>query len=385
MSKPTIWRCDLQPQHLRFAEAVQEAVQRVLPTGRYILSTEVGAFEEEFADYCGTRHAVGVANATDALTLSLIALGIQPGDEVVTTPYTAIPTLSAIVDAGATPVFVDVCPDTYLIDISKISAALTPRTKAIMPVHIFGNVVDIDALREVAGRIPVVEDASQAHGSTIGGRRAGSLGEAGIFSFYPTKNLGAYGDGGIMVTNDTNLADRVRKLRMYGMIDKDHISSHGVNSRLDELQAAILRVKLPFLDEMNRQRRAIAHTYQTSLPQTSFTFQSIKPSVVSNYHVFVARYHGNRAALMAHLEHAGIQTNIYYALPLHLQEATKSLGYKKGSLPFAEQLCNKAIALPMYPELPPSVQNKVIAAICDYEVAKSDVPAVSEENKVFHD
>ena len=370
MSKNTIWRCDLEPQHARFADAVQHAIQRVLPTGRYILASEVAAFEKEFAAYCGSKFAVGVANATDALTLSLVALGIGPGDEVITTPYTAIPTVSAIVDSGATPVFVDIREDTFLMDISKAPAAITSRTKAIMPVHIFGNVLDVDALKQVCGGIPIIEDASQAHGSTLRGKKAGSFGEMGVFSFYPTKNLGAYGDGGIVVTNDANLADKLRKLRMYGMVDKDHIAYHGVNSRLDELQAAILRVKLPVLDEMNQQRRNIAARYEKELASGKFTFQHIPDDVVSNYHVFVARYHGEREALIHHLDGVGIQTNIYYPLPLHLQQATQNLGYKPGSLPVAEHLCHEAIALTMYPELKSGVLDMVIQSINDFEAAR---------------
>lgn len=367
MSIKTIWRCDLEPQHARFATVVQEAIQRVLPTGRYILASEVAAFEREFAAYCGADFAVGMANATDALTLSLMALGVGPGDEVITTPYTAIPTVSAIVDSGAKPVFVDICEDTFLMDISKVQASISSRTKAIMPVHIFGNVLDVEALRQVTGGIPIIEDASQAHGSTIRGRKAGSFGETGVFSFYPTKNLGAYGDGGIVVTDDPVLAGRLRKMRMYGMVDKDHIAYHGVNSRLDEVQAAILRAKLPALDEMNQQRRDIAARYERELPRGSFTFQSIPGDVVSNYHVFVARYHGDREALIHHLDGLGIQTNIYYPLPLHLQEATRNLGYQPGSMPVVERLCTEAIALTMYPELESAVLDTVIKAIRDLE------------------
>lgn len=367
MTKQTIWRCDLEPQHARFANAVEAAIHRILPTGRYILAKEVAAFEQEFATYCGTACGVGVANATDGLTLSLMALGIGPGDEVITTPYTAIPTVSAIVDTGATPVFVDVCADTFLMDVSKVPAAITNRTKAIMPVHIFGNVLDVEALRAICGSIPIIEDASQAHGSTLRGKKAGSFGEMGVFSFYPTKNLGAYGDAGMVVTDDPQLAERLRKLRMYGMVDKDHIAFHGVNSRLDEIQAAILRIKLPELDAMNEQRRHIAIRYETELDTKRFTFQAIPADVVSNYHVFVARYHGDRQALIAHLDDLGIQTNIYYPLPLHLQEATRNLGYSVGSLPVVEQLCHEAIALTMYPELQSSVLDTVISAINSHE------------------
>jgi aminotransferase EvaB len=296
-----------------------------------------------------------------------MALGIGSGDEVITTPYTAIPTVSAIVDSGATPVFVDICEDTFLMDISKVTAAITSRTKAIMPVHIFGNVLDVDALKQVCGGIPIIEDASQAHGSTLRGKKAGSFGEMGIFSFYPTKNLGAYGDGGIVVTDDAALAEKLRKLRMYGMVDKDHIAYHGVNSRLDELQAAILRVKLPQLDLMNQQRRDIAARYENELHGGSFIFQRIPADAESNYHVFVARYLGDREALIAHLDGLGIQTNIYYLLPLHLQQATRNLGYTEGALPVAEHLCHQAIALTMYPELDSNVLDMVIQSINAYE------------------
>lgn len=363
MNNKTIWRCDLEPQHEYFAEAIQEAITRVLPTGRYILASEVAVFEKEFATYCGSAHAVGVANATDALTLSLMVLGICPGDEVITTPYTAIPTVSAIVDSGATPVFVDICEDTFLMDISKVAAAITLKTKAIMPVHIFGNVLDVEELRKVSGDIPIIEDASQSHGATLRGKKSGSFGEMGVFSFYPTKNLGACGDGGMIVTDCAATADRLKKLRMYGMVDKDHIAFHGINSRLDELQAAILRVKLPALDDMNSRRALIAQRYETELQKDKFTFQKIPTDAVSNYHVFVARYHGDRKALMDRLDEKGIQTNIYYLLPLHLQEATKNLGYKVGDFPVAEKLCNEAIAFTLYPELETMVLNMVINEI----------------------
>ena len=363
MSKKIIWRCDLEPQHARFADAVQTAIQRVLPTGRYILASEVAAFEKEFAAYCGSAYAVGVANATDALTLSLMALDISPGDEVITTPYTAIPTVSAIVDSGATPVFVDICEDTFLMDISKVAVAITPRTKAIMPVHIFGNVLDVEELRKVCGNIPIIEDASQSHGASLRGKMSGTFGKMGIFSFYPTKNLGAYGDGGIIVTDCEETAARLRKMRMYGMVDKDHIEFHGINSRLDELQAAILRVKLPSLDDMNRRRGDIAQRYENELNPEKFTFQKIPVDAVSNYHVFVARYHGDRAALMTSLDEKGIQTNIYYLLPLHLQEATTNLGYRLGDFPIAEKLCGEAISFTMYPELTSEVLDLVITEI----------------------
>lgn len=359
-----IRRCDLLPQYLDHKAEIDTAIDRVLGSGRYTLATEVARFEGEFAEYMGTSHAVGVANATDGLTLSLKALGIGPGDEVITTPFTAIPTCSAIIAAGATPVFTDVKVDTFLMDLDQIPQLTTSNTKAVMPVHIFGNVVDIERLREVVpAHIPIIEDAAQAHGSLLRGNKAGSLGTMGVFSFYPTKNLGGYGDGGMVVTGDPKLAEQLRLLRMYGMTDKDQIIINGVNSRLDELQAAILRVKLPYLDKMNKRRRVIADRYRSELHPDLFIHQLIPDGVVSNYHVLVTRFNGDRQGLIAHLEGAEIQTNIYYSLPLHLQEANRFLGYHRGDLPATEQLCDEVIALPLYPELPEESLNAVIREI----------------------
>jgi aminotransferase EvaB len=358
-----IWRCDLLPQYHAYRDEIRAAIDRVLESGRYILADEVAAFEKEFADYNGTAHCTGVANATDGLTLALMALGVGPGDEVITTPFTAIPTASAIVDAGAKPVFVDICADTFLMDLDKVAAAITPRTKAVMPVHIFGNVLDVPRLREtVPAHIPIIEDASQAHGSTLNGKRAGSFGDAGIFSFYPTKNLGGYGDGGAVVTDNAELDAKLRLLRMYGMTDKDHTVTHGVNSRLDEMQAAILRAKLPHLDAMNRRRNEIVDRYRRELDPARFIHQVIPPGVVSNYHVLVCRFRGDRAKFMAAMDAREIQTNIYYVLPMHLQKAHIAGSRGPGSLPVVEEVCGDAISLTLYPELPEETLNLVIAA-----------------------
>ncbi len=358
-----IWRCDLLPQYEAYKDEIQEAITRVLESGRYVLAGEVAAFEKEFATYIGVDHGVSVANATDALTLSLMALDVGIGDEVITTPYTAIPTLSSIVATGATPVFVDVCEDTYLMDLDKVSDAITPNTKAIMPVHIFGNVLDVEKLKEIVGEIPIVEDASQAHGANIRGKQAGSMGDIGVFSFYPTKNLGAYGDGGIAVTNNKVLDEKLRLLRMYGMTDKDHIKINGVNSRLDEMQAAILRVKLTHLDDMNASRRTIAERYVNELPKHLFKHQRIDDDVVSNYHVFNSAFLGDREAFVKYMDDLNIQTNIYYLMPLHLQEATRYLGGKVGDFPVAESLCKQAMALTFYPELKDEVLDHVIEKV----------------------
>jgi dTDP-4-amino-4,6-dideoxygalactose transaminase len=366
-----IWRCDLIPQYEAFREEIDSAILRVLNSGRYILASEVDAFEKEFAAYLGVRHAVGVANGTDGLTLALRALEIGPGDEVITTPFTAIPTAAAIIDTGATPVFVDIGADTFLIDIDKVSSAITKRTKAIVPVHIFGNVLDVNRLRQVVGsRIAIVEDACQSHGATIDGIESGTMGEMGVFSFYPTKNLGGYGDGGAVVTNDEKLAQRVRLLRMYGMTDYNHIIVNGINSRLDELQAAVLRVKLKYLDEMNHRRNDIANRYRTELRTDMFKHQQIPTGVRSNYHVFASRCTVDRDELSAHLTRSRIQTNVYYLLPLHLQQALAFLGGMRGDLPVAECLCNEVIALPMYAEMRQEVLNIVIETVNQFEVAR---------------
>ena len=363
-----IWRCDLVPQYNAYRGEIDEAIQRVLRSGRYILATEVAAFEQEFAAYLGVKHVVSVANGTDGLVLALRARDIGPGDEVITTPFTAIPTVSAIVQTGATPVFVDVCGDTFLMDVEKVASAVTPRTKAVIPVHIFGNMVDVPRLRQVVGdRIVIVEDACQSHGSTSGGRQSGSLGDMGVFSFYPTKNLGGYGDGGAVATNSDEDASLLRLLRTYGMTDYNHIVIDGENSRLDELQAAVLRVKLKHLDAMNEQRRGIAEQYVRELRPDLFRQQHIPPGVRPNYHVFASRCMVGRAGLMRHLAAHEIQTNIYYLMPVHLQEAHRHLGWKRGDLPVSEQVCGDIVALPMYPELPAATLTAIISAINSYE------------------
>ncbi|MCF7762193.1 MAG: DegT/DnrJ/EryC1/StrS family aminotransferase [Verrucomicrobia bacterium] len=362
-----IWRCDLSLQYAAYREEILAAVQGVLETGVYTLGPEVRRFEEEFAQSLNVPHCVTVANGTDGLTLSLMAMGIGPGDEVITTPFTAIPTVSAIIDAGARPVFADVDPETYLLDQESVLAALSPRTKAVMPVHIFGNVFDVPRLREqLPAGVAVIEDACQAHGSSLRGARAGTMGDSGVFSFYPTKNLGGYGDGGAIVTASGELTARLRRLRMYGMVDKDHIDTTGVNSRLDEVQAAILRVKLKHLEAMNDQRRVVAERYKEFLPSREFTFQQVPEQAICNYHVFAAKVRRDRDGLMRFLEEKDIQTNIYYPLPLTLQKGLAHLGYHLGDFPVAEEICRRIVALPMYPEFPASQQQCVINAIRAY-------------------
>lgn len=359
-----IWRCDLVPQYELYKSEIDEVIQRVFYSGKYILSREVTNFEHSFASYIGCKHGIGVGNATDGLILALRTLGIGKDDEVVTTPFTAIPTVSAIIATGAKPVFVDIDPNTYLIDIDKIPLAITKRTKAIIPVHLFGNVVDVLRLKELVGpEMPIIEDASQSHGSTINGSQSGSFGEMSVFSFYPTKNLGAVGDGGMIVTDYDPYQHHLKLLRMYGMTDYNHIEINGINSRLDELQAGILSVKLKYLNEMNQKRNAIADLYSARIKEKLLNPQLIPVNVVSNYHQYTGRLSVDRAKFIEYLEKNQIQTNIYYLIPLHLQKANAFLGYQNGDFPIAEKLCNEIIALPMYPELSETNLNYIIDKI----------------------
>ncbi len=359
-----IFRCDIEAQYRVYAAEIDAAIKRVLNSGRYTLADEVSAFETDFSNYLECKFAIGVANATDGLMLALKAYNIGDGDEVITTPFTAIPTVSAIIATGAKPVFVDIDANTFLLDIEQVPHHISPKTKAILPVHIFGNVVDIERLKKlVPSHIPIIEDAAQAHGSKIGGKHAGTMGHMGVFSFYPTKNLGGYGDGGAIVTNDEGLAEKIKLMRMYGMVDKDHIIINGINSRLDELQAAVLRVKLRHLDDMNRRRNDIANEYIKRLENRPIQFQFINSGVYCNYHVFAASVGEKRTALMDYLDQRDIQSNVYYLIPLHLQKANRFLGYRKGDLPVTEKLCDDVLALPMYPEFPKKLLEKTIMTI----------------------
>lgn len=358
-----IFRVDLRAQYLAYQSEIDEAVLRTLRSGRYTLGPEVQAFEAELANYVGTATAVGVADGTRAIALILRCLDIGAGDEVITSPFTAIPTIGAIIETGARPVFVDIDLDTFLLDIEQVPKAVTPRTRAVLPVHMFGNVVDIPRLRSlVPPEIVIVEDAAQAHGSRLGNHSAGGLARAAAFSFYPTKNLGGYGDGGAITTDDEELAHRLRVSRNHGMADKDTCIFPGVNSRLDELQAAILRVKLPHLDAMNKARERIAHRYIEQLP-ARFRPQRVTPGATTNWHVFQCRFLGDRDRLVARLDETEVQTNIYYVIPHHRQPGLQAMGCCDVDLPNLERLCREAIALPMYPELEPATQDRIIEVI----------------------
>ncbi len=336
----------------------------MLESGRYVLAENVAAFEREFAAYLGVAHGVGVNSGTDALILALRELGVRPGDEVITTPFTAIPTYAAIHHVGAVPVFVDIEADTFLMDLAQVDAAITPRTRGVVPVHLFGNAVDVEALRAIVGvNRFILEDCAQAHGAEVRGRRVGSLGDAAAFSFYPTKNLGAYGDGGMVTTNDPDLASRLRLRRMYGMVSKDEFVTEGINTRLDELQAAILRVKLSHLDVMNERRRALASSYAAHLPISHVFPQVVRDGVRSVVHVYAACCAGRRDELLRALEGTGIQANVYYPLPLYRQRGFQANQEGLPSLPVVEDVARRIIALPFYPEMDDSSLRAVADAV----------------------
>lgn len=347
---------DLQAQYRAIKSDIDSAIQRVLERGQFILGPEVEALERELAVYCGTRHAVAVASGTDALELSLRACGIGLGDEVITTALSFFATAEAIMAAGATPVFVDIDPATYTIDAHQAEAATTPRTKAILPVHLFGHPCDMDALQRVANtrHLALIEDCAQAIGATYRQRRVGSFGTAGCFSFYPSKNLGAYGDGGMVVTNDPALADRIRLLRTHGSLGGYHHTTIGTNSRLDELQAAMLRVKLPHLDAWNEARRRNAHQYAQLFSR--YGLKDIhspveRPDCVHVYHLYTIRAR-ERERIQTALAQHGIATQVYYPLTLPRQPALVSLAKRFSACPHAEEATRTALSLPMYPELP---------------------------------
>jgi dTDP-4-amino-4,6-dideoxygalactose transaminase len=338
---------NLKPLHRALAAEISEATERVLESGWYILGPEVEAFEREFAAYHGGGHAVAVASGTDAIELALRAARIGAGDEVITVAHTAVATVCAIERAGARPVLVDIDPETYTMDPAAAAAAITSRTRAIVPVHLYGHPVNLDALTALAERhrLCLIEDCAQAHGARWNGRLVGTFGVMGCFSFYPTKNLGALGDGGAVITRDRLLTQRLRRLRNYGQEDRYDHRERGINSRLDELQAAILRVKLAHLDEHNDQRRMIAGEYHHHL--RGVVLPDEHGPVTHAYHLYVVR-HPERDRLRERLRQQGIQTLIHYPIPVHRQQAYADLGYRAGSLPVTERAAGEILSLPCY-------------------------------------
>jgi dTDP-4-amino-4,6-dideoxygalactose transaminase len=342
---------DIKGLHDLIASDLDGAIQRVLRSGRYILGPEVEAFEAEFAAYCEVTHCVGVASGTAAVQLALQACGIGAGDEVITVAHTAMPTALGIAATGATPVFVDIEPQTYTLRPDQLEWALSPKTRAILPVHLYGHCADMDAIQEFAAQhnLHVIEDAAQAHGSSYKGRKAGSIGILGCFSFYPSKNLGACGDGGAVVTSDAALTARLRLLRNYGESRKYYHEAMGYNSRLDELQAAILRVKLLHLDEWNERRRNLAADY-LSLLEKRFCPPKAKPGCVDNYHLFVIQSE-ERDKLQEHLRAHHIDTLIHYPIPCHLQTALRAIEHRCCDLSVTERVARRVLSLPMFPTL----------------------------------
>ncbi|MGB7924126.1 MAG: DegT/DnrJ/EryC1/StrS family aminotransferase [Pyrinomonadaceae bacterium] len=360
---------DLHAQYAALRDELRAAVDRVMESQHFILGPEVRALETEVASYSQTTHAVGCASGSDALLLALMALDVGEGDEVITTPYSFFATVSAITRLGARPRFVDIDPRTYNLDVSRIEAAVTPRTRAIMPVHLYGQCAEMDAILEVGQRlsIPIVEDAAQAIGAEDHGRRAGSLSTLGCFSFYPTKNLGGAGDGGMLTTNDDQLAERLRVLRVHGETSKYHHRFVGINSRLDALQAAVLRVKLPHLDRWSDARRENAARYAQLFLDEGLTEAVGLPFVRDHarhiFNQYVIRAGERRDDLIAHLKRNGVGAEVYYPLPLHLQECFRFLGHAEGDFPASEQAARETLALPIYPELRPEQQQYVVDTI----------------------
>lgn len=344
---------DLKRQCYRIKNEVDEKIREVLESGRFILGENVKAFEKEFARYCGVKHAVGVASGTDALILCLKALGVSNGDEVVTVPNTFVATIDAISHNGATPIFVDIESETYTMKTSDVAQKITERTKVVLPVHLYGHSVDMDPLLEIAeeNNLYVVQDACQAHGADYKNRKVSSLGDCVCFSFYPSKNLGAYGDGGVVLTNEEEIAERIRMLRDYGQKEKYKHTFIGYNSRLDEMQAAILRVKLKYLDKWIEERRRNAKKYNKMLSEMHDVTPPKERSYAKHvYYLYVIRTR-RRNDMQKWLSYKGISTGIHYPVPVHLQEAYRHLGLREGDFPVVEECSREILSLPMFPEL----------------------------------
>jgi len=384
---PQVSFVDLTAQYTVIADEIDAAISKVLHGTDFILGQDVGPFEEEFAAFCEAEYAVGVDSGTSALELALRAYDIGPGDEVVTAANTFIATALAISYTGATPVLVDVDPQTYTMDVSELERAITPRTKAIIPVHLYGQPADMDPILEIAQRygLVVIEDACQAHGARYKGKRVGSLGHAAAFSFYPAKNLGAYGDAGMVVTNDERVAESLRMLRNYGQREKYHHTLRGYNHRLDTLQAAVLRVKLKHLETWNAARRRHAQLYGELLAHSPVEPPAEADYAEPVYHLYVIRVEAcpersrrNRDGLRAHLRDEGIATGIHYPIPIHLQPAYRDLGYEKGSFPVTEERAEQVLSLPMYAELTPVSIEYVAEAIGEFVSEYQVEPLVSQ-------
>lgn len=357
---------NLKRQYARLKTQIDAAVSQALEQTQFILGPNVGKLEEEVAAYAGAPYAVGCANGTDALLLALRACGIGAGDEIITTPFTFIATAEVAAQIGARPVFVDICPDTFNIDPEKIEAGITPRTKAIIPVHLFGHPADMTPIMDIAGKhgLKVIEDCAQAFGARYQGQIVGTIGDVGCFSFFPSKNLGCYGDGGIIITRHAEAAAKVKMLRNHGSDRRYYHSDVGYNSRLDEIQAAILRVKLREIDEANEGRRRHAAAYRAAITRRDILLPVERPGCKHVYHQFTLRS-PNRQALADALEKAGVASAVYYPVPLHRQEVFVKLYGRQESLPAAESCASDVLSLPMFPELTPE-EIRLIADVINH-------------------
>ena len=365
----TIPLVDLTRQYASIKSEIDAAIQQTLDGGAFAASQAVAAFEEEFARYCGVRHCVGVNSGTSALHLAVIASGVRAGDEVITVPFTFIATAWAISYVGAKPVFVDIETEGYTMDVDRITRAMGPKTRAILPVHLYGQMADLDPIRDICAKrgLLLIEDAAQAHGAEYKGQRAGSCGHIGCFSFYPTKNLGAFGEAGAITTDDDEIAKRLRHLRDHAQLEKYRHEELGYNYRMDEMQGAILRIKLRHLEDWNRARRERAADYKRKLAATSIVLPSEAAARRHVWHQFVVRS-PHRDKLRDELSKAQIATGLHYPIPLHLQPAYRFLGHQPGDFPAAEKIAAECLSLPMFPELRPSE----IVRVCDV-IASADL------------
>jgi dTDP-4-amino-4,6-dideoxygalactose transaminase len=355
---------DLKAQYEPIKEEIHHAWDQIFSSMYLFLGPNVQAFEKEFSEYCDTKYAIGVSDGTTAIHLALRAIGIRLGDEVITVSHTFIATAEAVILAGATPVFVDIDPHTYTIDVDQVEKAITSRTKAIIPVHLYGQCAEMDPILEIAQKykLAIIEDACQAHGATYKGRKAGSIGDMGCFSFYFSKNLGAYGEGGMVTTSNADYAQKIRMMRDHGSERRYFHEVLGWNGRLDELQAAVLRIKLPHLDSWNERRRQIASFYQSGMSDMGIETPQERAGNRHVYHLYVIRTE-DRDALRNLLDQEGIGTGIHYPVPIHLQPAFKKYSPPMGSLPVTERIVTQILSLPMYPELSPDQAQRVVEGI----------------------
>ncbi|MCB0119470.1 MAG: DegT/DnrJ/EryC1/StrS family aminotransferase [Anaerolineales bacterium] len=358
---------DLTAQYHSIKDEIDAAVLSTLESGHFILGPQVVKFEESVAAYLGVKHAVGLASGTDALVIALRALNIGAGDEVIIPAYTFFATAGTVMSVGAKPVIVDVDPQSYQIDVSKIEEAVTPKTKAIIPVHLYGHPAEMNPILEIAQKhgLKIIEDNAQGYGAEYLGKKTASFGDIGCLSFFPTKNLGAYGDGGMAVTNDPALAERMRMLRAHGWKKKYYSEEVGYNSRLDAMQAAILQAKLPHLDSWNEKRRELSARYTELLAPLGIAVPVEREWAKHVYHLYIIRT-SKRDELQAFLKEKGIASEVYYPLPPHLAEPCREFGYKEGDFPHAEKAAKETLALPLYPELTFAQQDEVIAAVKEF-------------------